>query len=571
MKGVVNMVIYDFEVFKHDWMICWLDCGTRKIHSIVNDKEKFEQFYHFYKHHIWVGYNSRNYDQWIAKALLCDFNPYEMSDWLINKERKGFEFSRLLNNFPILNYDCAVRFRGLKELEAFMGHDIRETSVPFDIDRKLTPQEIEDTIKYCKHDVMETFQVFIETKAEYESHIGLVSEYNLPIFNVSKTKPQLSAIILGANKRTHDDEFDITIVDTLQLGKYAWIADWYVDWAKNNRSYDTMSLETKINGVPHTFGIGGLHGSQDKYFGTGHYLMADVSSYYPAMMIEYDFLSRNVSNPKKFKQIRDERIVLKAKKDPRQQPRKIVLNSTYGASKDKYNNLYDPLQANNVCITGQLLLVDLLDKLDGHCELIQSNTDGILVKLYHKEDKDKIIKICQEWMKRTRMDLEFDEYTCVIQKDVNNYIIMDENGHAKRKGAYVKKLSPLDNDLPIVNRAIVNYFTKGIPVEATVGASDMLIDFQKVTKISSKYEYASHNGVILHDKVHRCFASIDRRDGTLFKKHKQKDNLEKTSGTPINCFIDNGNVENKMIPSKLDKQWYIDLAKNRINEFIGKK
>lgn len=30
------------------------------------------------------------------------------------------------------------------------------------------------------------------------------------------------------------------------------------------------------------------------------------------------------------------------------------------------------------------------------------------------------------------------------------------------KGAYVKKLYPLDNDLPIVNEAIVNYFLKGI-------------------------------------------------------------------------------------------------------------
>ncbi|MGL5717265.1 MAG: hypothetical protein ACRCX2_29910 [Paraclostridium sp.] len=52
-------------------------------------------------------------------------------------------------------------------------------------------------------------------------------------------------------------------------------------------------------------------------------------------------------------------------------------NSTYGASKDKFNNLYDPLMANNVCITGQLLLVDLLEKLEkglgDKAMLIQSN------------------------------------------------------------------------------------------------------------------------------------------------------------------------------------------------------
>ena len=76
------------------------------------------------------------------------------------------------------------------------------------------------------------------------------------------------------------------------------------------------------------------------------------------------FLSRNVSNPDKYRQIRDDRIVLKRNKDPKQLPYKIVLNSTYGASKDKHNALYDPLMANNVCINGQLLIVDLLEKLE---------------------------------------------------------------------------------------------------------------------------------------------------------------------------------------------------------------
>lgn len=111
------MIVYDLEVFKYDFVLCWLDCSTRKIHHIVNDKSLVEKFYNHYKDQIWVGYNSRNYDTYIMKAILCDFNPYEMNDWIINQDRKGFEFSKLLNRFPILNYDCSVGFRGLKELE----------------------------------------------------------------------------------------------------------------------------------------------------------------------------------------------------------------------------------------------------------------------------------------------------------------------------------------------------------------------------------------------------------------------------------------------------------------------
>ena len=49
--------------------------------------------------------------------------------------------------------------------------------------------------------------------------------------------------------------------------------------------------------------------------------------------------------------------------------------------KDKNNPLYDPRQANRVCIYGQLLLTDLIEKLEPYCEITQSNTDGVLVKL----------------------------------------------------------------------------------------------------------------------------------------------------------------------------------------------
>lgn len=563
------MIVIDFEVFKCDWLVCWLDCETRKIHHIINDKQKFEEFYQYYKNRIWVTYNGRQYDQWIAKAILCDFNPYEMNYWLINKERKGFEFSKLLNNFPIRNYDCSYYFRSLKELEAFMGDDIRETSVPFDIDRPLTKQELEDTISYCKHDVMETFKVFVETKDEFESHIGLIKEFGLPIENINKTKVQLSAIILGASKVKRNDEFNITIPHTLKLGKYEWIAEHFLDWARLSKNYDELTLKATVAGIPHVFGIGGLHGAVNNYFGDGNYLMLDVSSFYPRIMIEYNFLSRNVSNPSKYRKMLEERLIMKANNDPRESPRKIVLNGSFGASKDEYNNLYDPLQANNTCIAGQLLLVDLIEKIETKCELVQSNTDGLLIKVLTKNDKDDIINICSEWCKRTMMELDIKEYCKVIQKDVNNYIIVNSQGKIKSKGAYVKKLSLIDNDLFIVNKAVVDYFTKNIPVESTIMSSNKLIYFQKVTKITGKYDYGSHNGNILQEKVHRCFASLDKNDGSLYKKHKSKTTLDKTPSTPEKCFIDNGDINGKILPSKLDKQWYINLAKERIKDFTG--
>ena len=65
-----------------------------------------------------------------------------VNDWIINQDRHGWEFSTLLRDYPILTYDCMTGYRGLKELELFMGISIKETSVPFDIDRPLTRQEL---------------------------------------------------------------------------------------------------------------------------------------------------------------------------------------------------------------------------------------------------------------------------------------------------------------------------------------------------------------------------------------------------------------------------------------------
>lgn len=52
--------------------------------------------------------------------------------------------------------------------------------------------------------------------------------------------------------------------------------------------------------------MGGLQGARRNYYGTGYYINIDVASYYLALMIEYGYLSRNVSNKDKFREIRED-------------------------------------------------------------------------------------------------------------------------------------------------------------------------------------------------------------------------------------------------------------------------
>ena len=568
---IITLNFYDFEVYKHDWLVVIINPIDQTEKEIVNDEKQLGDYYDAHKKQIWIGYNSRTYDQYVLKAILRGFNPWEVNDWIINKGRKGWEFCSEFNTMPLYNYDCMSKFYSLKQLEGFMGSDIEETSVPFDLDRPLTPHELQQTINYCRHDVEQTMEVFLRTKANFDAQMALIKEFNLPLSSISKTQAQLSAQALGCVKRDWLDEWDLHLVDTLRIDKYKAIVDWFKDPA--NHDYKN-SLTVDVCGIPHVFGWGGLHGAPDQpVHKKGFLIHIDVTSFYPSIMIRYDLLSRNVKDKAVYKQIYDTRVELKAAgKKAEQAPYKIILNSTYGICKDPTSTAYDPRQANNVCVNGQLLLLDLLEHLEGYCDLIQSNTDGLIIQIEDTEAAfDKIDDICFEWESRTGMSLGFDVITEIYQKDVNNYIFKFEDGKIERKGAYVKPLNDLDNDLPIVNKAMVAYMTEGVPVEKTINSSTALKDFQKIVKISGKYECAWHNGRKLTDKTFRVFASI-YNDNSFFGKVKikaGKESIEKFANTPDHCFYFNNDINEVTVNDvgELDRQWYIDLAKKRLEQF----
>lgn len=567
-KYPYSLNFYDFEVFSGDWMVVIINPIQKIKKVIVNDNNALKMYYKRHKSEIWVGYNSRNYDTFILKSILLDLNPKKTNDMIINYGMKGWQIDDNFKKIPFYNFDVYFK-NSLKTLEGFMGNDIRETSIPFDIDRPLMKSEVRETIKYCMHDVEQTIEVFRRTLPEYNAHMDLISTFNLPLNMINLTQAQLTANILKCFKQDWNDEFELQIVDTLRIQKYKLVVDWFRN--KKNHNYKN-SLETNICGIPHIFGWGGLHGCPEESLHIkGKIFHVDVTSYYPSIMIRYDFLTRNCENKNKFKQIYDKRVELKkAGKKKEQAPYKIILNSTYGICKDKYSSAFDPRQANNVCVNGQLMLLDLLEHLEGYATIIQSNTDGIILQV---EDNEKSIQkmkdICQEWMDRTGMGLGFDEIDEIWQGDVNNYCFRFSNGTLEKKGAYVKELNELDYDLPIVNEAIVKFLTENISPKETIQNCEELKKFQKIIKVSSNYLYGWHNNEFLTDKTFRVFASKDKNDTYIGKCKVENGTVEKFANTPEHCMIINENVNDMKIPEKLDKKWYVGLTEDRIEKKFG--
>ena len=584
------MIFYDFEVFAHNWLVVLKDTDKREETVIIDDPDALEQFHTAHKHEIWVGFNSRHYDQYILKAILCGFDPKQVNDYIIYWNMPGWNFSSLFRKIALNNYDVmTIIDRGLKSFEGFMGNDIKESSVPFDIDRSLTKDELNETVQYCRHDVEQTMEIFMQRSDDFEAKRGLVriasGNKALDLSLINMTNPQLSALILGATKREWNDEFDYDFPSTMRIEKYTEVLDWYNDPENKcyNRDGRKNQLNIVISGVQHQFGYGGIHGALTKYHGKGYFLNMDVSSLYPSLMIKYNLGSRSMKNPEKYEELYNQRLQYKKDGNPLQAALKLVLNSTYGVMKEKTNALFDPRQANRVCIYGQILLLDLIERLEPYVELIQSNTDGVLIKypgwtktqLFPNEWYDLIDDVCWEWEKRTALELGFEEFQEVFQKDVNNYILIptgelyDDKGEPrwKAKGGYVKKLSPLDYDLPIINKALVDYMIHGIPVEQTIAECNDLKEFQLVTKISGKYTHIQHGEKRIKEKCVRVFASLDESDAGLQKYHAITGRPAKMPNSPLNCFIYNDSVNGVIVPEKLNKQWYIDLANKRLGDF----
>lgn len=571
-KGVNGLLFYDFEVFKYDWLVVVMDMTAKKTHVIINSPEELEALYKANIKEIWVGFNSRHYDQYILKAILCGFDPKKVNDYIITKGNPGWKFSSLFRQFPLWNYDVMLNTDvGLKSFEGFMGNDIKETSVPFNIDRKLTPEEIAETVKYCKHDVEQTVQVFLKRTEEFNTMMYFIKHFGLSMDYISKTKAQLAAEILGGNRKgvDFDDEFQFPILDCLHLNKYKHIAEWYAN--PENHDYSKKQDKQIVAGVEHTFAWGGGHGARAKYSADGVFLIIDVTAYYPSLQKKYHFGYRVMNHPENFEFIHDSNIAYKRKGDKKaRQPFKIMDNAISGQMKQKSSALYDPMSNNSICINGQLLLLDLVEHIEPYCELIQNNTDGIIVKLKdYEHDFDVLDDVVYEWEQRTGMKMDFDTYIGTIyQKDVNNYLLIDrKTGAVKAKGGYVMKLNDLSYDLPIINKALVDYMIHGIPVRRTIMECQDLREFQLVSRISSKYTHILYGDKPIKEKCIRVFASNNPADPGVKKVHAVRKTTAKLTNSPEHCFIFNDDVKGIPVPDKLDRQWYIDFANKRLSDF----
>lgn len=203
------------------------------------------------------------------------------------------------------------------------------------------------------------------------------------------------------------------------------------------------TLNIVVDGLRVDFGTGGIHASRTEVVVRENkkYTLVDkdVASQYPNLGISNRVYPEHLSET--FCDIYEEvykQRKMYAKGTPENLMLKFALNIAYGNSNNQYSPLYDPKYTMQITINGQLSILLLAEKLleIEDLRLIQLNTDGLTAAV-PRASMEEYQKICSDWEKQVKLELEESVYSAMYIRDVNSYCAVFTNGKVKYKGAYV--------------------------------------------------------------------------------------------------------------------------------------
>lgn len=487
-----------------------------------------------------VGFNSRNYDlpmiELAARGADCK-KLKEASDFIIKsgpnygtekvtpfafEKKYGVQIGRY-NHIDLIE---VAPLQGSLKLYAGRLHCERMQDLPFPEDHVLTQEDAEVVRPYCCNDLSNTELLFNELAPELKLRAEMSEEYGVDLRSKSDAQvaeavinSELQKVLgyypkkptLSADTVLVYDVPDFVCYQTTQLREMLEVvrnARFYLDGLGSPiMPPELEKLKVTIGGSTYKLGMGGLHSTEKKtaHYATDEIILADndVESFYPRTILNQRLCPPHLGEAflTVYEKIVNTRIHAKAeaakakKAGDRAAAKKwktvadslkITINGSFGKLGNKYSTLYAPQLMLQVTITGQLVLLMLIEALEQiGIEVISGNTDGIISK-YHKSRHDEVRALIASWEEWTGYKTEETRYKAVFSRDVNSYVAIKEDGGdpearfideqlgAKTKGAYCERGSALNSILSknpetlICSDAVVRFLVDGTPVEKTI-------------------------------------------------------------------------------------------------------
>ena len=498
-----------------------------------------------------------------------------------------------------------------QNINKYSGLSLTELNATIDKwDRYMIPEYEADTMYYNRNDVFILCEITRLYADEIRLRYNISRSYEIDVMNSSRSDvanklfikfySEFSGLRPEQWRNKHTDRtimsFKRVIFDNVKF-KTKKLQD-FLTYIKGisitSLGKDSFKESITINKLTYTMATGGLHSedpprelrsrinyidgipslkgnvwdsiTEDSYI----YVHWDITSFYPSLMGNYKIAPEHMDAgvfAKLVLWLRDTRISAKHSSEeiidgiPKEilaQALKIVINSIYGKMGQEKSDICDRLAVLKVTINGQLFILMLCEELElNNIEVISANTDGIVVKLY-KRDKAKFDEIATRWQSDTKLSADSDEYKSYINRDINNYFAEDLKGKIEYKGDYNPNIYKEDlskgYSMPIVTKAVINYFTKDIPVLETLYNEKDILAFCTTQNIGRKFhiEYYVGSNKILMQRQIRYYAS--KSGGNLFKVDEEGKLNNLCDGYQVKVLnsLDDNPIENRDI----DYQYY---------------
>ena len=563
-----TVLVYDIESFPNLFTCSILNSENNKLitYEISEDKNDLGKIVALFqlKEFYFCGFNNKSYDDVLINYLIIRFDDLRykpifeitwliksMSDKIIKEPVANwvdYKHAYLFNSFDLMTMSFSAKNRvGLKELEVTMGFpNVMEYEGDFS---KNVPKELKDkVIEYNQNDVLATGGLLNLKKNDIELRLKLNEKYKINVLskdNVNMGMEILKKEYLEKTNKTWDDIKDLKT--PCQLVAFKNIIFDFIQYTTpplqklleklkkisidpNNKDFREVF---EIGGVVHNISLGGLHSinnaeiiipNEDELL-----LDYDVNSYYPSCLIANKLYPKHLGEEfiGIYKNIIDER--LKAKKDKNSflaDDFKYAINGLSGNLQSQYSWTYDPELVVKLRINCQLMILMLIEKFDLlGAEIVQSNTDGILIKI-KKSLLPEIEKAKDEWCKLTKLSMSKEEFERFYQYDVNNYIGVKKGFKEtkdpeliKKKGFFVDETNLGKGMSPkVIAKSLINYFVYNISPEETLKEDKDIKDYLTYQRVSRDFIVEYNGEKALH--INRFYMSIN--GGILIKYKMEK-------------------------------------------------
>ena len=646
------ILVYDIEVFQNIFHCAIKDTETGKItlFEISNRKNQLQELVEFFKefenvegswnnsyttdyqfntNKIFAGYNNIHYDNPIINYIIDYYNVmkdktyieicksiFNLSKTILNSKEgeegiwKKWKYQQWFESFDLLTMLYSTQLRvGLKEMQVTMQYPNVQEFV-YDWDIPLVESKFDEMIQYNINDVESTSELLDRCKKAVELRIAIEDEYGVRVLSKDGVNIGMKIITQKYLEKTGQTWWDIKDLRSpmdkiplkdviLSFVKYdsPILKDMLDTLKKQTVSPGRKGYEYKFifNNLRYTIGVGGIHSVNDPEIiipKEDEYLIdCDVASLYPSMIIQHKFYPKHLGPEflEIYSKIREERLEAKHNGDKvKNETLKFALNGLSGNLQNEHNFCYSPFAVMQIRVNGQLLLLMLAEKLvEIGCKIIQANTDGLFL-ICKKNKYEEYQKVCKEWEKLTKLELEEDRFEAMYQYAINDYIAVKEGYHKtkdkkliKTKGMFItevllgKGLSP-----KIIPEAIINYFVDNIPVEETIKSCRDIRKFLKAEKTGKQWTVEYNDKI--QQRINRFYVSNNGYYLWKFKTDsgvKEYQNMLKGYAVTLhNTFYSDEDLQWKYAQGEtfesiydINYNYYISQCKKIINDIKPKQ